>query len=63
MCIVLLMATYVAAKTHFFTRYFELPLGAYWSEHWPFTAGLAMLSGVVALLAGYIEKNTNGGRE
>ena len=37
---------YVAAKVHFFRR-FSGDAGAYWAEHWPYTAGL--LAGVMLL--------------
>ncbi len=53
---VLLITVYAAAKIHFFTRYFAVPLEEYWAEHWPFTAGLAVLSGVLWLAAAYLEK-------
>jgi hypothetical protein len=40
-CVVLgIVAVYVAAKVHFFRR-FTGDFGAYWAEHWPYTAGLA----------------------
>lgn len=43
---------YLAAKVHFFRR-FTGDFGAYWTEHWPYTAGLvagaAMLWGVAGL--------------
>jgi hypothetical protein len=47
------VVVYVAAKIHFFTRFDAANLNAYWAEHWPYTAALAlvcvMLWGIVAL--------------
>jgi hypothetical protein len=42
---------YIAAKIHFFTRYFKLGLGSYLEGHWIFWAAMAIVSGILAFLS------------
>ena len=47
---------YVGAKIHFFTRYGVVSPGDYGEEHWPFWAGMAIISGAVACLGWMIKR-------
>jgi hypothetical protein len=47
-----LVPIYIAAKTHFFLRFGEIPILEYLAEHWPFWAAAL----VVALLGNLFER-------
>jgi len=59
--LILLAAMYVVAKVHFFSRFFALPLDAYWTEHWPFTAALAIIAGLLWLVGYVAERRAERG--
>jgi hypothetical protein len=59
--LMLLAAMYVAAKVHFFTRFYALPLEAYWAEHWPLTAALAVAAGLLWLVGYVAERRARRG--
>jgi hypothetical protein len=60
-----LVAIYIAAKTHFFLRFGEIPILAYLAEHWPFWAAalvLALLGSLFERLGG-ARKNEQSNNE
>jgi hypothetical protein len=61
--LVSLVCMYVVAKVHFLTRFFALPLDAYCAEHWPFTAGLAIVAVLLWVVAPLTEKRTERRRK
>ncbi len=58
--VILSLGTYVVAKVHFFTRFFRLPLDKYWAEHWPFTAGLAIMAVLLWLIGLFVDRQGEG---
>ena len=56
----LFVATYMAAKLHFFTRYFQTDLGNYLREHSIYWIGLGAIAFVLWIIEKlFPEKNTN----
>jgi hypothetical protein len=51
---------YIAAKVHFFTRYFKLGSRNYLEEHWVFWAAMAIVSGIVACLSRLKRRDERG---
>jgi hypothetical protein len=49
--LVALVAIYVAAKIHFFTRFGRTDLDGYIAEHWPYSAGLTALAALLWVIA------------
>jgi hypothetical protein len=49
--LILLVATYVGAKAHFFLRFGATDLSVYISEHWPFWVGLAGITALISLVS------------
>jgi len=49
--LVIFVLLYVAAKVHFFTRYFKLGPAGYLEEHWVFWAAMAIVNGMLAFLS------------
>jgi hypothetical protein len=61
--VILSVATYVAAKVHFFTRFFRVPLDEHWAEHWPFTAGLVIMAALIWLVGYAADRQGEGARK
>jgi ribosome modulation factor len=55
------LGLYVAAKVHFFRRYFSLSTADYIAEHWPFWAGMLVLGVLIRLLERFSEPPSQTG--